>query len=154
MFGLSMWHGGSNVSGSTCSDIIFCVVTLFIVWSSEFSWGCELSSSSTFSRCPLYSPMLNVTYLLLWFDTKILTDDLPLILCIPFTMFRLGSFPFVDSWLLRKHAVYPVFELPLILIGMMLLCLGGILSVDLAIPIVAFCLQFWVYVRNLPSFWI
>ena len=32
-------------------------------------------------------------------------------------------------------------------------CLGGILSVDLTIPIVAFCLQFWVYVRNLPSFW-
>ena len=65
-------------------------------------------------------------------------------LCIPFTMFRLGSFPFVDSWLLIKHAVHPVIELPSILIGMMPLCLGGILSVYLTIPIVIFCSQFWV----------
>ena len=51
-----------------------------------------------------------------------------------------------------KQAVCPVIEWPLILIGMMPLCLGGILRVDLTIPIVAFCSQFWVYVRNLPSF--
>ena len=31
MFGLSLWHGGSNVSGSTCSDIILFVVTLLVV---------------------------------------------------------------------------------------------------------------------------
>ena len=41
-----------------------------------------------------------------------------------------------------KHAVYPVIELPLIWIGMMQLCLGGMLSGDLTIPIVAFCSQF------------
>ena len=29
---------------------------------------------------------------------------------------------------------------------------GGILSVELTIPIVAFCSQFLVYMRNLPSF--
>ena len=40
-----------------------------------------------------------------------------------------------------KHAVCPVIELPLILIDMMSLCLGGILSGDLKIPIVTFCLQ-------------
>ena len=51
-----------------------------------------------------------------------------------------------------KHAVCPVIEWPLILIGTMLLCLGGILSVDLTIPIFAFCPQFWMYVRNLPPF--
>ena len=51
-----------------------------------------------------------------------------------------------------KHARCPVIQWPLILMGMMLLCLGDILSVDLAIPIVAFCLQFWVHVRNLLSF--
>ena len=51
-----------------------------------------------------------------------------------------------------KHAVCPVIEWPLILIGMMLLCLGGILSIDLTIPIVTFCSQFQVYLRNLPSF--
>ena len=67
-------------------------------------------------------------------------------------MFMLGSFPFVDSWSLMKHVVCPVIECPLILIGTMPLCLGGNLSVDLTIPIVAFCLQFWVYVRNLLSF--
>ena len=67
-------------------------------------------------------------------------------------MFVLGSFPFADSRSLMKHAVCPVIELPLIVIGMMLLCLGGILSVDLTIPIVTFCLQLWVYVRNLPFF--
>ena len=52
-----------------------------------------------------------------------------------------------------KHAICPVIEWPLLLIGMMALCLGGILSVALTIPIVAFCSQFQVYVRNLPSFW-
>ena len=41
-----------------------------------------------------------------------------------------------------KHTVLPVIELPLILIGTMLFCLGGTLSVDLTIPIVAFYLQF------------
>ena len=50
-----------------------------------------------------------------------------------------------------KQAVCPVIEWPLILIGMMSLCLGGILSVDLTIPIVTFCSQFQVYVRNLLS---
>ena len=67
-------------------------------------------------------------------------------------MFMLGSFPFVDSWSLMKQAVCPVIEWPLILIGTMPLCLGGILSVDLIIPIVTFCSQFQVYVRNLASF--
>ena len=51
-----------------------------------------------------------------------------------------------------KHTVGPVIELPLILIGMMPSCLGGILSADFTIPIVAFCSQFQVYVRNLPFF--
>ena len=34
-----------------------------------------------------------------------------------------------------KHVVGPVIELPLVLIGMVPLCLGGILHVDLTIPI-------------------
>ena len=51
-----------------------------------------------------------------------------------------------------KYAVCPVIEWPVILMGTMPLCLEGILSVDLTIPIVTFSLQFWVYVRNLPSF--
>ena len=67
-------------------------------------------------------------------------------------MFMLGSFPFVDSWSLMNQAVCPEIEWPLILIDTTPLCLGGVLSVDLTIPIVTFCLQFWVYVRNLPSF--
>ena len=40
-----------------------------------------------------------------------------------------------------KQAVCPVIEWPLILIGMTLLCLGGILIVDLTIPIVTFRCQ-------------
>ena len=39
-----------------------------------------------------------------------------------------------------QHAVCPVIDLPLILIGMMPLCLGGILGVYLTIPIVTSCL--------------
>ena len=41
---------------------------------------------------------------------------------------------------------------PLILIGTTPLCHGGILSVNLTVPIVAFCSQFFVYVKNFPSF--
>ena len=41
-----------------------------------------------------------------------------------------------------KHAVCPVIEWPLILIGTMALCLGGILSVDLTIYAIAFVHSF------------
>ena len=109
LFGLSLWCGGSKASGSTCSDIIFFVLTLLVVWSSGFLCEYKFFSLSVFSvvgsKCPTYSPMLNVTCLLLEFDTRILTDVLPFMLWIPFTMFMLVSFPFVDSWLLMKHAV-------------------------------------------------
>ena len=57
-------------------------------------------------------------------------------------------------FLIADETCYLSFVLPLILIGTMPLCLIGILSVDLTIPVVAFCSQFQVYVRNLPSFWI
>ena len=72
--------------------------------------------------------------------------------CMPLIMLMLGSFPFVESSLLKKYAVCPLIVCPLILTGTMPLCLGGILRVDLTIPFVAFCQQFLVYVRNLPSF--
>ena len=65
-------------------------------------------------------------------------------LCMPFMMFILGSFSFDESSLLIKYAVCPLIVCPLILIGMMPLCQGGILRVELTIPIVAFCLQFLV----------
>ena len=41
---------------------------------------------------------------------------------------------------------------PLILIGTMPLCHGGILSDDLTVTTGAFCSQFLAYVRNFPSF--
>ena len=63
-------------------------------------------------------------------------------LCMLFMM--LGSFPFVESSLLIKYAICPLIVWSLILIGMMPLCLGGILRVELTIPIVAFCSQFLV----------
>ena len=46
---------------------------------------------------------------------------------------------FVETWSLTKYAICP-----LVLIGMIPLCLGGISRVDLTIPIVAFCSQFLV----------
>ena len=73
-------------------------------------------------------------------------------LCIPFMIFILGSFPFVESSLLIKYAICPLIVWSLILIGTTPLCLSGILRVDLTIPMVAFCSQFLVYMKNMPSF--
>ena len=121
VLGLSLLHGGSETSGSTCSDIIFLVVILFVVWVSAFAQKCKFLSSSmssmVLSRCPTYPLLLNVMCLLLKFDTRMLTDVLPLMLWMQFTMFILGPFPFVDSWLLMKYAVCPVIEWPLVLMG-------------------------------------
>ena len=69
---------------------------------------------------------------------KVFTDVFPFMLCMPFIMFILGSFPFVESCSLIKYDVCPLIVWPLILIGMKPLCLGGILRVDLPIPIVVF----------------
>ena len=66
-------------------------------------------------------------------------------LCMPFMMLILGSFPFVESSSLIKYAICPLMVCPWILIGMMPLCLGGILRIDLTISVVAFCSQFLVY---------
>ena len=51
-----------------------------------------------------------------------------------------------------KYAICSLIIGPLILLGMTPLCCGGILSVHLTVPIVAFCSQFLVYVKNFPSF--
>ena len=51
-----------------------------------------------------------------------------------------------------KYAIFPVTLQPLILMGMMPLCLEGILRVDLTIPIVAFCPQFVVYIEKSAVF--
>ena len=59
-------------------------------------------------------------------------------LCMPLMMLIFGSLPFVELLLLIKYAVCHLIVCPLILIRMMPLCLGGILRVDLTIPIVAF----------------
>ena len=67
-------------------------------------------------------------------------------------MLMLGSFPFIELSSVRKYAICSLMTGPLILIGTMPLCHGGILSDDLTVLIVAFCLQFLVYVRNFPSF--
>ena len=67
-------------------------------------------------------------------------------------MLMFGSLPFVVLLSVRKYAICSSMIGPLILIGTILLCHGGILSVDLTVPIVAFCVQFLVYVKNFPSF--
>ena len=54
-------------------------------------------------------------------------------------MFMFGSLPFVVLPSVMKYAICSLIIGPLILIGTTPLCHGGILSVDLTVPIVAFC---------------
>ena len=76
----------------------------------------------------------------------------PLILWMMLIMLMLGSLPFVELSSVRKYAICSSMTGPLIFMGTMPLCCSGILSDDLNVPIVAFCSQFLVYVRNFPSF--
>ena len=52
------------------------------------------------------------------------------------------SFEVLSS--VMKYAICSSIRGPLILIGMTPLCHGGILSIDLTVPIVAFCSQLFV----------
>ena len=105
----SLWRVGLKMSSSTCSAIIHCVVILCIVGVSGFAQECGFFLSSISprvgSRCPTYSPLLNVIYILVSFDSRILTDVFPLLLWMPFIVFILGSFPFVELWLLMKYVI-------------------------------------------------
>ena len=53
-------------------------------------------------------------------------------------MLMFASFPFEVLLSVMKYAICSSMMGPLILIGMTPLCCGGILSVDLTVPIVAF----------------
>ena len=55
-------------------------------------------------------------------------------------MLMFGSLPFVVLSSVMKYAICSSIIGPLILIGTTTLCHGGILSVDLTVPIVVFCL--------------
>ena len=81
-----------------------------------------------------------------------LTDVFPLILWMPLMMLMFGSLPFEVLSFVMKYAICSSIIGPLILIGTTPLCHGGILSVNLTVPIIAFCSHFLVYVRNFPSF--
>ena len=72
------------------------------------------------------------------------TDVLPLILWIPLIMFMFGSLPLEVLLSVIKYAICSSIIGPPILIGMTLLCHGGILSINLTVPIVAFCSQLLV----------
>ena len=63
----------------------------------------------------------------------------------------LGSLPLIEFSSIMKYTICPLMTGPVILIGTTPLCHGGILSVDLTVPIVVFCSQFHMLVRNLPS---
>ena len=65
-------------------------------------------------------------------------------------MLMFGSLPLGVLSSVRKYAIWVVIMGPLILIGMTPLCLGGILRVDLTVPIVAMQSQECVSTRNLP----
>ena len=55
----------------------------------------------------------------------------------PLIMLIFGSLPLGVLSSVRKYAIWDLIMGPLILIGTTPLCLGGILSVDLTVPIVA-----------------
>ena len=55
----------------------------------------------------------------------------------PSIMLMFGSFPLGVLSSVSKYAIWVLITGPLILIGMTPLCLGGILRVDLTVPIVA-----------------
>ena len=55
----------------------------------------------------------------------------------PSIMLMFGSFPFGVLSSVRKYAICVLIMGPLILIGTTPLCQGGILGVDLTVPIVA-----------------
>ena len=73
-----------------------------------------------------------------------LTDVLPLILWMLLIMFIFGSLPFEGLSSVMKYAICSSIMGPLILIGTTPLCYGGILSINLTVPIVAFCSQLFV----------
>ena len=73
-----------------------------------------------------------------------LPDVLLLILWMPLIMFMLGYLPFEVLSSVMKHVICPSIMGPLILIGTTPSCHGGILSIDLTVPIVAFCSQLLV----------
>ena len=68
----------------------------------------------------------------------------------PSMMLMLGSLPFGVMSSVMKYAVCVVMSGPLILIGTMPLCLGGILRVDFTVPMVVVGLLGCVKTKNLP----
>ena len=62
----------------------------------------------------------------------------------PLIMLMFGSFPCGVLSSVRKYAILVSIMGPPILIGMTPLCLGGILNVDLTVPIVALQSQAYV----------
>ena len=67
-----------------------------------------------------------------------LTDVLPLILCMPLIIFMFRSLTFEVLSLVMKYAICSLIMGQLILISTTPLCISGILSLDLTVPIVAF----------------
>ena len=68
----------------------------------------------------------------------------------PSIILMLGSLPLGVLSSVTKFAVCVVIRGPLILISTIPLCLGGILRVDLTVPIVAFWVVACVKAKNLP----
>ena len=68
----------------------------------------------------------------------------------PSIMLMFGSLPLGVLSSVRKYAICEVISGPLILSGTTPLCLGGILRVDLTVPIVAVLVLACVKTKNLP----
>ena len=66
-------------------------------------------------------------------------------------MFMFGSLPFEVLSSVMKYAMCSSMMGPLILIGMTPLCHGGILSINLSVPILTFQSQLFMLTKNFPS---
>ena len=73
-----------------------------------------------------------------------LTDILPIMLWMVLIMFMFRSLPFEVLSSVMKYAICSSIMGPLILIGTTPLYHGGILSINLTVPIIAFCSQLLV----------
>ena len=140
IFGYSLWCGGSKASGSTCSDIIFFIVTLPVVWASGFLWGCKLSYILSLVKCDMFVVVIwyqNVDRCFAFNVVNAIYNAYVGILS--FCWFLIGNETYCMScdWVALDFDGYEA-----IMSGRYIKCWFNN----------SCCLQFWVYVRNLPSF--
>ena len=70
-------------------------MTLLVEWAS--GWSLVMLSVMVGSMHPMYSPLLNLMCLFVWFNTKMLTDVFSFYVKNAINDVNVGSLPFVES---------------------------------------------------------